>query len=217
MESEIVIAFSSLYPPSGMEHFLPQRMLAEANRYQRPLDRLRSISGKLLLREILVKGYGFAENILEHVYKTPLGGPTMGENGPCLSISHSGDLVACAVSHKPVGIDIEILPVEDLEGCLHAFHPLIAAAIRNAVDPPLEFLQYWTRAESSLKALGTGLTVALDRLQFSDSTVQVDAQIFHTQKIATGRKDCLCHVSSPHPARIIFLTGLGKAEPTNYR
>lgn len=212
MASEIVLAISPLFPANGEENALPRRMLEEANRYRRPLDRLRSISGKLLLREILVECYGFPFNVLERVEKTPLGCPTLGEEGPCLSISHCGDLVACAVSPEPVGIDIEMHPVEDLEGSLHAFPPLTARAIRAAADPSREFLNYWTRAESVLKAMGRGLTVSLDRLHFSAHAVQVDGQTFHTQKIETGQSDYIGHVSSPHPARIIYFPSRRNAD-----
>lgn len=207
MGAEITVAFSSLRSPVGMEGLIPRQMLAEADRYQCYQDRMRSLSGKLLLREVLVKGYGLPGNILEQVSRTPLGRPTLGDAGPWLSIAHSRDLVACAVSHEPVGIDIEMLPLEDLEGCLYAFPPATAAVIRNAADPSVAFLDYWTRAESSLKAIGTGLTVALDRLQFAEGTVQVDAQIFHTRKIMTGRDDCICHVASSSPAVIRMLHG----------
>ncbi len=74
------------------------------------------------------------------------------------NLSHCREAVACAVSNRPVGIDIEsvrttlnqsvaryVLTDDELE------------AVNNAVIPELEFIRYWTLKESIVKLTGKGI------------------------------------------------------------
>ena len=49
------------------------------------------------------------------IYTLEGGKPAL-RHGPCFSLSHSGDLVFCAVSDAPVGADVEKLPDKE-PGC----------------------------------------------------------------------------------------------------
>lgn len=87
-------------------------------------------------------------------------GPPVIEGGPYLSVSHSGDRVAVAVSpYGPVGVDVE----EDSDRISDDIARLLLAD-----DEPRPgragLLAYWTRKEALLKATGDGLRVPLAEL-----------------------------------------------------
>jgi 4'-phosphopantetheinyl transferase len=88
-----------------------------------------------------------------------------GQTGLFMSISHSGDWVACAIADAPIGVDIENL------GCARDFGALarmvhspsqckaIAAATDEA-DRAKRFYQWWTLKEAWFKRQGLGLDLA---------------------------------------------------------
>ncbi|MFF5258397.1 4'-phosphopantetheinyl transferase family protein [Actinomadura viridis] len=89
-------------------------------------------------------------------------GPPAVAGGPHLSVSHSGDRVAVAVSpYGPVGVDVE----EDGrigEG--------VAAQLLADDEPRADaagLLAYWTRKEALLKVTGDGLRVPLTDVHVS--------------------------------------------------
>ncbi len=76
------------------------------------------------------------------------------------NISHSGELLAVAISRSPVGIDIE-KKREFNPKIAKRFHPQEASYI-NAKDCDSRFLEVWTKKEACLKYFGTGLSGGLD-------------------------------------------------------
>ena len=91
---------------------------------------------------------------------------TIGENGKpaCadvqFSFSHSGDMVACAVSDCPVGVDIEFSKKDGWPVAQRFFAAEEVELLRNSQDSAL-FYRLWTLKESYLKALGCGMTKPL--------------------------------------------------------
>ncbi|MGI5164570.1 4'-phosphopantetheinyl transferase family protein [Spirillospora sp. CA-253888] len=88
-------------------------------------------------------------------------GPPRVSGGPHLSVSHSGDRVAVAVSpHGPLGVDVEAAAGRasaDIAG--HLLAPGETAPDEAAL------LAYWTRKEALLKATGDGLRVPMTDLR----------------------------------------------------
>lgn len=76
-----------------------------------------------------------------------------------VSISHSGGMVAVAVSRAgEVGVDVQ--QVEDKP--VHELSPLVLAASEaGQVDVARDFFTYWTRKEALVKATGDGVAVPL--------------------------------------------------------
>ena len=74
------------------------------------------------------------------------------------NLSHSGTIAACAVSDRPVGVDVETLQDADPGVVAMCFQPIEQEWINNANDRRRAFTRLWTRKESYLKLLGTGLT-----------------------------------------------------------
>lgn len=73
------------------------------------------------------------------------------------SISHSHGLAACAVSDKPVGIDIEKLRPVDLRAAGRIAHTEDAAFLEGAADDEKKFFLFWTAKEAYGKRAGHGL------------------------------------------------------------
>jgi 4'-phosphopantetheinyl transferase len=86
------------------------------------------------------------------------------------NLSHSGDLVAYAISDRPVGIDIERIRSMDLSGIIQRFFTpseFVAWQKLPPADQELAFFQTWTVKEAYLKAIGTGLHTPLSEVEVS--------------------------------------------------
>ena len=100
-------------------------------------------------------------------------------DGVFVSISHSGDQVACAVAAVPVGVDIERLGVRarDHLALARAVHgPAQREQLRQLPPQARErhFLQLWTLKEAWLKAREQGLDFALMRAMAFDESADGD-------------------------------------------
>ncbi len=73
-----------------------------------------------------------------------------------LSISHSADVWACAISDAPVGLDIEYLrPCDFTRIAARFFHPDEADYVRQGGEAA--FFEVWTAKESFVKCTGQGI------------------------------------------------------------
>jgi 4'-phosphopantetheinyl transferase len=109
----------------------------------------------------------------------PHGKPHAADSDLQHSVSHSGELIAVAVAHDPVGIDVEHADGRQAAGQADpdALARLVFSGAERAVltsaDPSTRargFLVAWTRKEAVTKATGDGLRVA-----FSQFVVAADA------------------------------------------
>ena len=129
----------------------------------------------LLLKKALREEYGLTENPLFEY--GPHGKPfIVGHPEIHFSLSHCREAVACAVSNRPVGIDVE--SVQRYRESLAQYtmsdeeQQLIAAAER----PDVAFIRLWTMKEARLKLTGEGITndlkTALDGGSWQFTTVE---------------------------------------------
>jgi len=93
----------------------------------------------------------------------PHGRPVLPGTGLHASVSHSGELVAVALTRLgPVGVDVEAhVPIDHA-----ALHPLLLGPGEQAGDLG-EFYRTWTRKEAVLKVTGDGLRVPMAELSVS--------------------------------------------------
>lgn len=86
------------------------------------------------------------------------------------SITHTAGLVACAVSSLPVGIDVErVKPHVEFQEIAQRYFTVEEVASLARLSPALaalRFLELWTLKEAFLKAVGCGLSGALDTAAF---------------------------------------------------
>lgn len=91
------------------------------------------------------------------------------------NITHSKDIIACAVFKNEVGIDIEYIDEIDYIGIIeHYFSTLEQAEILGSKKPLEYFYTYWTIKESFLKWMGCGLNVNLRSLEVKQSKNQFE-------------------------------------------
>lgn len=90
------------------------------------------------------------------------GKPYIKGNPAYISISHSGDFVAAAVSEKPIGIDIEIIKEKDLDFTKKLFCDSDLEFINSESDSLTAFYKVWTAKEAYLKAFSKSFKEAKD-------------------------------------------------------
>lgn len=115
-------------------------------KYKLPKDRARSLAGYLLLNEMTGLTPAFSKGPHGKKY-------ILGEDVPFFSLSHSGDLSACAVSDREVGIDIQM--VKDVR-------PSLAARICLEDEMKYPPLDVWSAKEAYVKLTGEGLYRSFD-------------------------------------------------------
>lgn len=137
---------------------------AQAARFRFPLDRDRYILAHASLRAILGRYLTVPPEQLVFRYGHQ-GKPELASGGIHFSLSHSHDLVVCAIAASgPLGVDIELVRpgvAEALAGSLspasrHMLDALPRPSRREA------FFQGWTRMEAHAKAVGEGLGNGLE-------------------------------------------------------
>ena len=144
--------------PGSMELLSAERK-NKIERLARPEDRRLSLGAGLLLQQVLKRHEIEGQNISygEH------GKPQMED--VYFNLSHSHHMVACAISDKPVGCDIE--KVRDIKGDVAArfFSEQEIAYIEEAEDKKDMFFRLWTMKESYMKMTGDGLKLGLQNVQ----------------------------------------------------
>ncbi|MET0763894.1 MAG: 4'-phosphopantetheinyl transferase superfamily protein [Blastococcus sp.] len=130
-------------------------------------DRRRFALGALLLRRAAADHLDLAPGAVP-VERTcsrcgaAHGRPRLPGSGLHASVTHSGGLVGVAIAAgAPVGLDVE----EDTAPDAHPRRRSVVRRVVSGAEPAprttQEFLRYWTRKESVVKATGVGLTIDL--------------------------------------------------------
>ena len=148
--------------------------IAQADRLRFPELRRDYIAAHDLLRKALTahdprhapESWAFATGVY--------GKPTLDiddkRSGMEFSLTHTAGLVACAVSMAPVGIDVERVSAGwDYKEVARRYFTVAEAESLTVLAPELasaRFVELWTLKESFLKAVGCGLSGALDAVSF---------------------------------------------------
>ena len=123
-------------------------------------DRLRSVAGDHLARLAISEHCGVPMESIRFA-RTEDGKPYAVDLDVHFNISHSGSLAACAVSDKPVGIDVQIMrPVRvnlTKKVCTPAEQAYIGTEDLTG-EALVRFYQVWCSKEAWFKWLGTGIT-----------------------------------------------------------
>ena len=134
---------------------LPENLHAKAYRYRRPQDAYNFVLGRLMLKHGLEE-LGM-ENDLEKIEFNENEKPIL--DGVFFNISHSADLVVCAITEEgEIGIDVELEKEIDLKDFMRTFTAKEWKHITEHSFPLKKFFWYWVRKESIIKALGMKLS-----------------------------------------------------------
>ena len=96
-----------------------------------------------------------------------LGKPQLTYEKLSINISHSGSLAVCAASELPIGVDV-------LENDAHSAGRAYRKIVSSADTPPAtirELLALWTKKESYVKLIGSGLRTPMTSFSVTDDRV----------------------------------------------
>ena len=115
------------------------------------------LMGEILAKTVIKKTFGIDIAKKKFAY-TEYGKPYL-LNYPHVhfNISHSGEYVACAVSDKPVGVDIQKIGEYNCDVAKRVCNEKELEQIENSLDKASEFTKLWTQKEAVLKMYGTGI------------------------------------------------------------
>ncbi len=134
------------------------------------------------------------------------------------SISHCRRGVALSLGACRTGIDLEIIRHYDADLAKKILSPTEYEYLNHSENPNLTFFQFWTLKESYLKALGTGLQFALNRISFTfedNHTIRCNRKIGHFQRLddipgfavsVCNLEHRICPDSMDHSIRLIQLS-----------
>lgn len=152
---------------AGYLGLLPAALQADVMKYHQYADRIRTLTGKLLLREAMTTA-GLPHDLLHSMSYTHYKRPFISSEAD-FNITHSGHCVACvAGAGMRVGIDVEeIKPIkpDDINAVLRD-EELQEMRATNA--SPETILRFWTRKEAIVKASGEGLYLPPQSIFFLD-------------------------------------------------
>ena len=142
---------------------LPEWRRKQVLAYKNDMGRRQSLLAYRLLCQGLREEYGIMEQptfVYNEHGKPSLALPPPGGDGEGLyfSLSHCKEGVCCAISDRPVGIDIESANRKISDSVIrYSMNEGEQALIRESDDPQRTFLRLWTQKEAVLKRLGTGI------------------------------------------------------------
>ncbi|MBR0472111.1 MAG: 4'-phosphopantetheinyl transferase superfamily protein [Methanosphaera sp.] len=136
-----------------------QKRQEKINKYHFTKDKKLSCGAELLLNHLLQE-----ENITNPIYEEDFYKKPYIQNHKIeFNLSHSKEMVACAISDKPIGIDIEYIDKNiDLDIAKHYFYNNEYENIIQAKDQAKEFFKYWVLKESFMKYTSLGFNINLD-------------------------------------------------------
>jgi 4'-phosphopantetheinyl transferase len=121
-------------------------------------DKIRAIISEILIRSIYCS---ISKKVNDEIVfmKNEFGKPYIKNSEDfCFNISHSSDLVVCAIDHNEIGVDVEVIQKLD-NGTLKIICTENEYSILRTKENIHEFgIAIWTQKEAYLKYLGTGLS-----------------------------------------------------------
>jgi len=142
--------------------------LDASRKFRFEADRLRSIGGELLCRSAIRRGLCLKND--EIIFsKNSFGKPFLkGFENFHFNVSHSGELVICAVSSSEAGCDCELLdPANNFDDIRSVFSESELAAIDSlsGIERTMKCFAIWTAKESFIKCTGCGLSEDVSKLE----------------------------------------------------
>ncbi|NLP14240.1 MAG: 4'-phosphopantetheinyl transferase superfamily protein [Clostridium sp.] len=150
-------------------NYLPDDKVLKIKKFRRYEDSLRALTAQILIRTIACSKLNKDKRLIKFA-AGPNGKPYIdNEDNFHFNISHSGDWVVCAVSYRPVGIDVERIKEIDFAIAKRFFSKEEAKDLfskEGEEEKKDYFFKLWTLKESYIKADGRGLSLPLDSFSF---------------------------------------------------
>ena len=159
---------------AALAEISPQRR-EQALRYRHKLGQRQCVLAYLLLKRGLSEEFGIRENPLfeygEHGKPQLAGYPEVFFN-----MSHCREAVVCAVSNRPVGVDVETIGRYKESLVRYTMNDDECQQILQAERPDVEFIRLWTMKEARLKLTGEGISSDM-------KTTLADAGNYHFETV----------------------------------
>lgn len=146
---------------------LPKEKQIKIQSMKNEKNRFRSVIGYMLATEIINRDYGIEKSQIKFFFDDN-GKPFVQNAEIFVSISHSENLVICAVSDKPIGVDIErirkVNPGTARKFCTEREKVYVFGKIpdendfkTDSEDTLIRLFEIWTKKEAYGKMLGKGI------------------------------------------------------------
>jgi 4'-phosphopantetheinyl transferase len=174
----------------------PQDISAKILEYTNEKERHLRIAGKALLAYVL-RQPGIPPDVsLEQYDYSATNQPILKGSDLKFSISHSGNIVVCAVANNPIGVDVERMNPVKLDLMKFYFNRASWYEIINAPDVYAEFYRHWTMREAAIKAAGFGIDqMELSEMFPEDHTIQVRTEIYYCRMLPVRYDYTVCLAS----------------------
>lgn len=163
-------------------------------KYRRWQDAQLSLLGKVLLLHGLRTYYDIFETEIRFSSNHK---PYLKDDPVHFNISHSKEMVVCAIGEFPIGIDVEFYdPAVNYKDFEFQMTPGEIKKIHEAKDKIKHFFTYWTEKEAVMKAHGDGMMLSLDSFEVLNNESIIDRQKFFTKDILINQNYCSCIASN---------------------
>jgi len=172
--------------------------------YRRWQDAQLSLLGRVILFKAIEQIYNYDPSSKE-ILQTKYNKPYFKDDPVQFNISHSGEIVVCAICEKSlIGIDIEIISEISIEDCKWQMRENEWDTIISSDKIEESFFNYWTQKEAVIKANGLGLTIPLTTFEVLDGIAQINDQKFFLKEIKIDER-YKCYISSDRDIDEFFL------------
>ncbi|WP_298516699.1 4'-phosphopantetheinyl transferase superfamily protein [uncultured Kordia sp.] len=173
----------------------PVEFQERIQRFRRWEDAQLSLSGRLLLQYALQKHAKLAHFDWNSLSYTSYGKPYLDTSELHFNISHSGTIVACALTTGiKIGIDMEQMRPIDVEDFKRQMTNNEWQYVNTAENQLQAFYEYWTKKEAVIKADGKGMSIPLLSFEIQNNTTLVHSEKFYTKRIALS-ENYMCHIA----------------------
>ena len=145
---------------------------AKLDSYASSFEKKRVLYSDLLIRIIIHQDLNIENNDIS--FDTNIYGKPFLRNNQSFhfNVSHSQNMIAVAISNKPVGVDIEQTQNVNLEIARRFFNESEIEYIKTSSQATnRRFIEIWTKKEAYLKYLGVGLNKSLKSFNVFDNEI----------------------------------------------
>ncbi|MGE8513639.1 MAG: 4'-phosphopantetheinyl transferase family protein [Chryseobacterium culicis] len=182
---------------SLLDRYLPvfsQENKQNILRYRRWQDAQLSLLGKVLLQYGLKTYYNISDIETDVLTNKK---PYLKGNDLHFNISHSKDLVTCAIAEYALGIDVECNDQKiSYQDFIFQMTDKELQEIQDSEDKMKHFFMYWTRKEAVIKAHGAGMMLPLDSFEIVNNECHILGEKFFTKEIFIHEEYHSCIASS---------------------
>lgn len=152
-------------------------------KYRRWQDAQLSLMGRSMLLKGIQENYNLDYSNKEISY-TKFNKPYFHNHSIHFNISHSDDIVVCAITRKAeIGIDIEKISNIEILDFEAQFTDREWAKIINSNQSEITFFEYWAQKEAVIKSHGHGLTIPLKSFEISENETIINGEKFYLKEI----------------------------------